>query len=140
MQKQADILKSISQKCASTILMNRPLNETYVENVPKSNNCTEPVNSDKVINNIKTTPKISSLQKIAGLNDIKKELITSTILPMLQPQLFNNFKVTNSILLYGPPGTGKTLIAHALAAEINAEFYSVSASSILSAYVGESER
>jgi len=43
------------------------------------------------------------------------------------------------VLLYGPPGTGKTTIAKALATEVNASFYEMSAADLLSKWVGESE-
>jgi SpoVK/Ycf46/Vps4 family AAA+-type ATPase len=43
-------------------------------------------------------------------------------------------------LLYGPPGTGKTMCAEAIAGEINRPLYIVRTSTILSKYVGESEK
>jgi transitional endoplasmic reticulum ATPase len=43
------------------------------------------------------------------------------------------------ILLYGPPGTGKTTIARAMATELAASFYELSAADLLSKWVGESE-
>lgn len=43
-------------------------------------------------------------------------------------------------LLYGPPGTGKTLCAEAIAGEINRPLLIARTSTILSKYVGESEK
>jgi len=43
-------------------------------------------------------------------------------------------------LLYGVPGTGKTLLAKAAATETGVNFISVKGSSLISKYVGESER
>lgn len=44
------------------------------------------------------------------------------------------------LLLYGPPGTGKTKLARAVASELQCSFYFVSASNLLSSWVGESEK
>ena len=43
------------------------------------------------------------------------------------------------ILLFGP-GNGKTMIAECVAAQCNSTFFSISASSITSKFVGEAER
>jgi len=41
-----------------------------------------------------------------------------TLLPLLYPEVFQQFSVTppRGVLFHGPPGTGKTLLARALAA------------------------
>jgi transitional endoplasmic reticulum ATPase len=44
------------------------------------------------------------------------------------------------IVLYGPPGTGKTTIARAMASQIAASFYELSAADLLSKWAGESEQ
>ncbi len=44
------------------------------------------------------------------------------------------------ILLHGPPGTGKTLLAKAAASQCGVNFISVKGPSLMSMYVGESEK
>jgi transitional endoplasmic reticulum ATPase len=44
------------------------------------------------------------------------------------------------IVLYGPPGTGKTTIARAMASQVQASFYEMSAADLLSKWAGESEQ
>ena len=44
------------------------------------------------------------------------------------------------LLLFGPPGTGKTLIGKCIASQSGATFFSISASSLTSKWVGEGEK
>nr|HPQ38698.1 ATP-binding protein [Synergistaceae bacterium] len=58
------------------------------------------------------------------------------------PEVYERFKVQGGggVLMYGPPGNGKTFIAKAIAGELDAAFFSVSASQIKDKYVGETEK
>jgi SpoVK/Ycf46/Vps4 family AAA+-type ATPase len=76
---------------------------------------------------------------VVGLADAKKAIEDSIVFPVKRPDLFP-LGWPRGILLFGPPGCGKTLLAAATASEINAAFYSVDAASIMSKWLGESER
>jgi len=82
-----------------------------------------------------------SFNDIAGLDDVKQSINIRMIYPILHQEKYKLYskKQGGGILLYGPPGTGKTMIARAIAHEVNAVFYIVKPSDILSKYVGESE-
>jgi len=75
---------------------------------------------------------------IGGLEDVKRLLMETVVVSALQrPEAVQPWK---GILLFGPPGTGKTLLASAAAGSLNATFFSVKASNVLSKYFGESAK
>ena len=87
------------------------------------------------------TKKIT-FKDVAGLDDVKDEIIFNVIEPLRNPLLASSYNITPGakIMLYGPPGTGKTFIARAIAGEVDAAFYAINCQDLISKYVGESSK
>jgi len=87
------------------------------------------------------TPNIS-WDDVGSLESVKQELREAVEWPLKFPDTFKRMGIRPSrgILLYGPPGTGKTLLAKAVAKESEANFIQVKGPSLLSMWVGESEK
>ena len=79
---------------------------------------------------------------IGGLLDVKQALNEAIVMPLKRPDMFKKMGIhmAKGVLLAGPPGTGKTLIARAAAAECGVNFICVNGPSLVSKYVGESEK
>lgn len=74
---------------------------------------------------------------VAGMRLLKAQLERDVLLPFLERELYELYKVPlpNGILLYGPPGCGKTYISRKLAEEIGFHFIDIKPSDIASPYV-----
>ena len=80
--------------------------------------------------------------EVGGLENIKEELKEAVEWPIKYSDIFKqaNTNPPKGILLYGAPGTGKTLLAKAVASQTGVNFISVKGPSLISKFVGESER
>ena len=86
-------------------------------------------------------PKVR-FDDLAGLEGVKDEIRLKMIYPFTHPEEAARYKIRRGggVLLWGPPGTGKTLMARAVAGEIDAAFFTVKPSEVMSKWVGDSEQ
>jgi len=96
---------------------------------------------ERVVSEILDKHERVDWDSIAGLEHAKAAVQELAVWPMMNPELFVGARaVPKGLLLFGPPGTGKTLIGRAVASECGATFFSISASSLTSKWIGEGEK
>lgn len=88
---------------------------------------------------MKERPNVK-LDDVIGLEAAKAALLQAVLVPLEAPQLLHEGATWKGILLYGPPGTGKSFLAKAIAGESKSTFFSLSASDLISKWLGESEK
>ncbi|ODO09933.1 hypothetical protein I350_02156 [Cryptococcus amylolentus CBS 6273] len=88
-----------------------------------------------------------TFDNVGGLDNHINQLKEMVALPLLYPEVFQQFGITppRGVLFHGPPGTGKTLLARALAASCSngntkISFFMRKGADVLSKWVGEAER
>jgi SpoVK/Ycf46/Vps4 family AAA+-type ATPase len=79
-------------------------------------------------------------EDIGGLDDTKSTIKSAYGLALARKPKGVEIKPWRNVLLYGPPGTGKTLLAAATAGSLDATFFNVKVSNLLSKYFGESSK
>ena len=77
---------------------------------------------------------------IGGLADTKRSIQLAFGIAVAQKPDGLRLDSIQNMLLYGPPGTGKSLLAAAVSGGLQATFFNVSASKVLSKWFGESPR
>jgi SpoVK/Ycf46/Vps4 family AAA+-type ATPase len=83
----------------------------------------------------------TTFDQVGGLDDVKMDIKESVLVPLLRPDIADQFGVepAKGILLFGAPGCGKTLTMKALATELNIEMFTVKCGDLMSKWYGESE-
>ncbi|KAG7202403.1 hypothetical protein KM043_018719 [Ampulex compressa] len=101
----------------------------------------DPKMIELIRNEIMNSKTLITWDDIAGLEYVKKIIKEVVVYPMLRPDIFTGLRgPPKGILLFGPPGTGKTLIGKCIASQSKSTFFSISASSLTSKWVGEGEK
>jgi SpoVK/Ycf46/Vps4 family AAA+-type ATPase len=101
----------------------------------------DPTLVERIVNEILSRAVSVAWDDIAGLQFAKRAVQEIVILPLVRPDLFEGLREPpKGLLLFGPPGTGKTLIGKAIATQAKSTFFSISASSLTSKWVGEGEK
>lgn len=102
----------------------------------------DPKLSDIILQEIVDNSKSRiTFDDVAGQEKAKQALREIVVLPMIRPEIFTGLRSpARGLLFFGPPGNGKSLLAKAVAHESKATFFSMSASSLTSKWVGEGEK
>lgn len=79
-------------------------------------------------------------QDIAGLEQTRSEIQSAFALSLAKAPEGVHVPKLQSLLFYGPPGCGKTLLAAAVSNGLDATFFSVKVSDLLSRYFGDSPK
>jgi transitional endoplasmic reticulum ATPase len=77
--------------------------------------------------------KAVSWEDVADLEDVKGVFREAVEVPLLHPELLEEFKLKPSkgILLFGPPGCGKTLVVRAASNELDVSFLTISGAQLV---------
>ena len=103
--------------------------------------CLDPALVEQIENEILVTGKQVQWNDIAGLEFAKRTCQEIVVMPILYPDMFQGLRqLPKGLLLFGPPGTGKTMIGKAIASQTGATFFSISASSLTSKWIGQGEK
>ena len=78
--------------------------------------------------------------QVAGLDETVRMIQSAYALGLAQPPSGVDLRARHNLLFYGPPGCGKSLLAAAASHSLDATFFNVPVSGLLSKWFGESSR
>jgi len=78
--------------------------------------------------------------QVAGLSDTKRTIQTAYALSLAQAPTGVRVEPVRNLLFYGPPGCGKSLLAAATSTGLEATFFNVQTSHLVSKWFGESPK
>jgi SpoVK/Ycf46/Vps4 family AAA+-type ATPase len=135
-----DTERSMQNKSARTAGYSQDKIETEEEVDERLKNI-DPNMIELIKSEIMESDKTTTWNDIAGLEYTKKIIKEVVVFPMLRPDIFTGLRrPPKGILLFGPPGTGKTLIGKCIASQSKSTFFSISASSLTSKWIGDGEK
>ena len=113
-----------------------------IENTNSNQQANSKKENTKTENFFKSEAPNITLDDVAGLEEVKKEIRLNVLLPLNNPEFYYKYKdeVNCQILMYGPPGCGKSFVAEAIAGELKCAYAIVNVFDILDKYVGEAPK
>lgn len=93
-----------------------------------------------LLSEICVSPDKKQTDDIGGLQHVITKIREEFLMPHRFPEFYFGTDASSSLLLFGLPGTGKTLLATAFAKESNMRLFKIKISTLLSKYVGDSEK
>ncbi|BAB59528.1 26S proteasome regulatory subunit [Thermoplasma volcanium GSS1] len=141
----SDLKKKRLDQCALILNAYKRVSGERTDFTVKKQNDDEIVEGEALLEEIgiekPEIPKVT-FEDVAGLDDVKNEILGKIIYPMKFKELSQEYNIQfgGGMLLYGPPGTGKTFIVKAIANEVKARFINVNPSTLYSEWFGVFEK
>ncbi len=134
--ERADALEKIAGRMEQ--LSTHALRKAPAQTVQASSDAGEDDYEAQVLALVQTSS--TKWDDIGGLDETIREIKYAYGLALARKPRQVQVESWRNLLLYGPPGTGKTLLAAATAGSLDATFFNVKVSSLVSKYFGESTR